>query len=166
MLIYSSVIIYAPIKSSLTLSLILNRELSEVCYRCNNSQEFIELDISRAIGNLAFEILGIIPGPEISNCNIKLVRGKYAIIGTPLLWKYLTEEKIRKVISFEEPLYTCQFLGWVYAILKVSSIISDLFAGAASVSVNIDITTIPPATGQIRDIQLANLKLLKERRKI
>ena len=27
---------------------------------------------------------------------------------------------------------------------------------------NIDITTIPPATGQIRDIQLANLELLKE----
>ena len=27
---------------------------------------------------------------------------------------------------------------------------------------NIDITTIPPATGQIRDIQLANLALLKE----
>ena len=27
---------------------------------------------------------------------------------------------------------------------------------------NIDITTLPPATGQLRDIQLANLALLKE----
>lgn len=27
---------------------------------------------------------------------------------------------------------------------------------------NIDITTIPPAVGQMRDIQLANLELLKE----
>ena len=62
-------------------------------------KEFIELDISRCIGNLAAEELGIIPGPEICESDIKINKGKFIVIGTESLWKYLTEEEVGDIVN-------------------------------------------------------------------
>ena len=61
-------------------------------------QDFIELDISRCIGNLAAEELGVIPGPEIMESDIRLNKGKALVIGTESLWKYLTEEEVGEIV--------------------------------------------------------------------
>jgi serine/threonine protein phosphatase PrpC len=71
-------------------------------------KEFIELDISRCIGNLAAEELGIIPGPEIGESDIKLNKGKFIVIGTKSLWKYLTEEEVGDIVNLHYPTYDCE----------------------------------------------------------
>ena len=71
-------------------------------------KEFIELDISRCIGNLAAEELGIIPGPEIGESDIKLNKGKFIVIGTESLWKYLTEEEVGDIVNLHYPTYDCE----------------------------------------------------------
>ena len=62
-------------------------------------KEFIELDISRCIGNLAAEELGIIPGPEIGESDVKINKGKFIVIGTDSFWKYLTEEEVGNIVN-------------------------------------------------------------------
>ena len=71
-------------------------------------KEFIELDISRCIGNLAAEELGIIPGPEIGESDIKLNKGKFIVIGTESLWKYLSEEEVGDIVNLHYPTYDCE----------------------------------------------------------
>jgi serine/threonine protein phosphatase PrpC len=71
-------------------------------------KEFIELDISRCIGNLAAEELGIIPGPEIGESDIKLNKGKFIVLGTESLWKYLTEEEVGDIVNLHYPTYDCE----------------------------------------------------------
>ena len=71
-------------------------------------KEFIELDISRCIGNFAAEELGIIPGPEIGESDIKLNKGKFIVIGTESLWKYLTEEEVGDIVNLHYPTYDCE----------------------------------------------------------
>ena len=71
-------------------------------------KEFIELDISRCIGNLAAEELGIIPGPEIGESDIKLNKGKFIVIGTESFWKYLTEEEVGDIVNLHYPTYDCE----------------------------------------------------------
>ena len=55
----------------------IDQKRKEACLK-----EFIELDISRCIGNLAAEELGIIPGPEIGESDVKINKGKFIVIGT------------------------------------------------------------------------------------
>ena len=65
----------------------------------NFLKDFRELDISRCIGNLAAEECGIIPCPEIVESDIKLNKGKFLVIGTDSLWKYLTEEEVGEIVN-------------------------------------------------------------------
>lgn len=60
-------------------------------------KQFLEMDISRTMGNLAFEELGIIPEPEINEANVRLNRGKFAILGTASFWKWVTNEEAAAV---------------------------------------------------------------------
>ena len=62
-------------------------------------KEFQELDISRCIGNLAAEELGIIPGPEIGESDVKMNKGKFIVIGTDSFWKYLTEDEVGNIVN-------------------------------------------------------------------
>ena len=73
----------------------------------NFLKEFQELDISRCIGNLAAEELGIIPGPEIGECDVKANRGKFLVIGTDSFWKYLTEEEVGNIVNAHYFTYDC-----------------------------------------------------------
>ena len=65
----------------------------------NFIKEFYELDISRCIGNLAAEEYGVIPGPEIVESDIKLNRGKFIVMGTESLWKYLNEDEVGEIVN-------------------------------------------------------------------
>ena len=62
-------------------------------------KEFSELDISRCVGNLAAEELGIIPGPEIGESDIRINKGKFIVIGTESLWKYISENEVCDIVS-------------------------------------------------------------------
>ena len=65
----------------------------------NFIKEFYELDISRCIGNLAAEELGVIPGPEIAESDVKGNKGRFIVIGTESFWKYLNEEEVWKIVN-------------------------------------------------------------------
>ena len=65
----------------------------------NYLKDFLELDISRCIGNLIAEDHGIIPGPEVVESDIRINKGKYIVMGTPSLWKYLTDEEIGEIVN-------------------------------------------------------------------
>ena len=62
-------------------------------------KDFKELDISRCIGNLAAEELGVIPGPEIAESDVKGNKGRFIVIGTESFWKYLNEEEVWKIVN-------------------------------------------------------------------
>ena len=62
-------------------------------------KDFKDLDISRCIGNLAAEELGVIPGPEIAESDVKGNKGRFIVIGTESFWKYLNEEEVWKIVN-------------------------------------------------------------------
>ena len=62
-------------------------------------KEFYELDISRCVGNLAAEEFGVIPGPEIMESDIRLNKGKFIVMGTESLWKYLNEDEVGQIVT-------------------------------------------------------------------
>ena len=79
-----------------------NEEENKVIYnreKDNFLKEFCELDISRCIGNLAAEDLGIIPGPEIIESDLRLNKGKYIVMGTESLWRYLSEDEVGEIVG-------------------------------------------------------------------
>ena len=79
-----------------------NEEENKVIYnreKDNFLKEFCELDISRCIGNLAAEDLGVIPGPEIIESDLRLNKGKYIVMGTESLWRYLSEDEVGEIVG-------------------------------------------------------------------
>ena len=79
-----------------------NEEENKVIYnreKENFLKEFCELDISRCIGNLAAEDLGVIPGPEIIESDLRLNKGKYIVMGTESLWRYLSEDEVGEIVG-------------------------------------------------------------------
>ena len=79
-----------------------NEEENKVIYnreRENFLKEFCVLDISRCIGNLAAEDLGVIPGPEIIESDLRLNKGKYIVMGTESLWRYLSEDEVGEIVG-------------------------------------------------------------------
>ena len=65
----------------------------------NFLKDFKELDISRCIGNLAAEELGIIPGPEIVESDAKANKGRFIVMGTESFWKYLNEDEVGVIVN-------------------------------------------------------------------
>ena len=65
----------------------------------NYLKDFLDLDISRCIGNLIEEKNGIIPGPEVVESDIRINKGKFIVMGTSSLWKYLTENEIGEIVN-------------------------------------------------------------------
>ena len=65
----------------------------------NYIKEFKELNLSRSLGDLYCEELGIISEPEIVECNLKKNKGKFIILGTDSLFKYLSNDEILNIIK-------------------------------------------------------------------
>ena len=68
-----------------------------------------EMDLSRCFGNFAAKEIGIIPDPEVVECDIRINRGKFIVAGTVSLWKYISDEEIGLVVS--KHLLNCDCLG-------------------------------------------------------
>jgi serine/threonine protein phosphatase PrpC len=65
----------------------------------DNLKDFLELDISRCVGNLIGNSYGVIPGPEVIESDIRLNRGKFIVMGTSSLWKYLNEDEVGNIVN-------------------------------------------------------------------
>ena len=65
----------------------------------DNLKDFFELDISRCVGNLIGNSYGVIPGPEVIESDIKINRGKFIVMGTSSLWKYLNEDEVGNIVN-------------------------------------------------------------------
>ena len=62
-------------------------------------KDFLELDISRCVGNLIGNNYGVIPGPEVIESDIRINRGKFIVMGTSSLWKYLNEDEVGNIVN-------------------------------------------------------------------
>jgi serine/threonine protein phosphatase PrpC len=89
---------------------LLDRELIEVSQTYEGNiegakdkdtyiKDFNELNISRSIGNLIGVDKGIIPGPEVVESDVRMNRGKYIVMGTSSLWKYLTDDEVGDIVN-------------------------------------------------------------------
>ena len=65
----------------------------------DNLKDFFELDISRCVGNLIGNSYGVIPGPEVIESDIRINRGKFIVMGTSSLWKYLNEDEVGNIVN-------------------------------------------------------------------
>lgn len=55
-------------------------------------------NISRVLGNFFWNDIGVIPDPEIIECNLNKEDTKFIILGSDSLWKYLTNEKVGEIV--------------------------------------------------------------------
>ena len=62
-------------------------------------KEFKELNLSRSLGDLEAQNLGIIQEPEIVECDLKFNRGKFIILGTNSLFQFITNEEINVIVK-------------------------------------------------------------------
>ena len=73
---------------------LLNEEM-----KTNLIKKLEEMDLSRCFGNFAVSEIGIIPDPEVVECDVRVNKGKFIVIGTASLWKYLSDEEIGAVVK-------------------------------------------------------------------
>ena len=62
-------------------------------------KEFKELNLSRSLGDLEAQNLGIIQEPEIVECDLKFNRGKFIVLGTSSLFQFITNEEINVIVK-------------------------------------------------------------------
>jgi hypothetical protein len=43
--------------------------------------------------------MGLSPDPEVTECDIKAYKVKYAVLGNTIFWKYLDEKEVRFIVS-------------------------------------------------------------------
>ena len=55
-------------------------------------------NISRILGNFFWNDIGVIPDPEIIECNLNKEDTKFIILGSDSLWKYLTNELVGEIV--------------------------------------------------------------------
>ena len=60
---------------------------------------FNVLGYTRCVGLLSASDFGLIPNPEINECDLKAGKVKYAVLGNYTFWKLLKEEEIRFITS-------------------------------------------------------------------
>ena len=61
-------------------------------------KEFKELNLTRTIGDLDAKEIGIISEPEIVECNLKVQKAKFLVMGTSSLFQYLSIEEIGNIV--------------------------------------------------------------------
>ena len=60
---------------------------------------FKEIGFTRCFGNLSGEGMGLSPDPEITECDIRSNKVKFAVLGNTIFWKYLNEKEVRFIVS-------------------------------------------------------------------
>jgi hypothetical protein len=62
-------------------------------------KEFEELNLSRSIGDLYADELGIIREPEIVECDLKFNQGRFLVMATNSLFMFLSNEEIGNIVK-------------------------------------------------------------------
>ena len=62
-------------------------------------KEFKELNLSRSLGDLYADELGIIREPEIVECDLKFNQGRFLVMGTNSLFMFLSNEEIGNIVK-------------------------------------------------------------------
>ena len=65
----------------------------------NSIRYFIGLGYTRSFGILSGEDFGLIPNPEINECDLKSSKVRYAILGNDTFWKAVAEPEIRFITN-------------------------------------------------------------------
>ena len=65
---------------------------------------FETLNVSRCFGNLAAGSSGVICEPEVVECDLKMARAKFAVLGTAALWKFMDETEVGAIVRKYETL--------------------------------------------------------------
>ena len=60
---------------------------------------FKEIGYTRCFGNLSGEGMGLSPDPEITECDIRANKVKFAVLGNTIFWKYLDEKEVRFIVD-------------------------------------------------------------------
>ena len=60
---------------------------------------FKYLGFTRCFGNISGENYGLIPNPEVNECDIKVNKVRFAVLGNNTFWKILKEPEIRFIVS-------------------------------------------------------------------
>ena len=82
------------IKEEITLSEEDERLIKEKYFRY-----FKELGITRCFGNTSGAEMGLVPDPEVTECDVKENRVKFAVLGNTLFWRLIDEKAVRDVVS-------------------------------------------------------------------
>ena len=86
-------------KETITQKIIINEEELKKDYE-NSIRYFIGSGYTRCFGMLSGADFGLIPNPEINECDLKAGKVRFAVLGNDTFWKILTEPEIR-FISFK-----------------------------------------------------------------
>ena len=65
----------------------------------NSIRYFIGLGYTRSFGILSGQDFGLIPNPEINECDLKSSKVRYAILGNDTFWKAVAEPEIRFITN-------------------------------------------------------------------
>lgn len=60
---------------------------------------FKSIGITRCFGNTSGSEMGLVPDPEVTECDIKASKVKFAVLGNTIFWKYIDEKELRFVVS-------------------------------------------------------------------
>ena len=60
---------------------------------------FKEIEVTRCFGNISGEEMGLSPEPEVTECDIRANKVKFAVLGNTIFWKYLDEKEVRFIVS-------------------------------------------------------------------
>ena len=60
---------------------------------------FQELGFTRCFGNLSNADMGLTPDPEITECDLRAYKVKFAVLGNTVFWKYVDEKEVRFIVS-------------------------------------------------------------------
>ena len=60
---------------------------------------FKELGFTRCFGNISSKDMGLTPDPEITECDLRTNKVKFAVLGNSVFWKYVDEKEVRFIVS-------------------------------------------------------------------
>ena len=60
---------------------------------------FKELGVTRCFGNISGEVMGLSPDPEVTECDLRANKVKFAVLGNTVFWKYLDEKEVRSIVA-------------------------------------------------------------------
>ena len=86
--------------NGITLNIIKEQQLKEIKdkFKENFIKNFKKLDITRCLGIFSTKSIGIINSPEIIEIDLKESRGKFMVLGTNSLWKFMTYEEVGLIV--------------------------------------------------------------------